>query len=126
MSGYSEAAGAARRGRSTPIERRVRLLAVLGILLTSCVIGGIATVLLYNSQVSTLTSQLSFAIRLQTPSECARHFRQTPHRKSIRQSPRTSPSPKPVASSAGYKLRMIRRLSGRMSSPGLPWHWRHS
>jgi diguanylate cyclase (GGDEF)-like protein/PAS domain S-box-containing protein len=66
MSGYSEAAGAARRGRSTPIERRVRLLAVLGILLTSCVIGGIATVLLYNSQVSTLTNQLSFAIRLQT------------------------------------------------------------
>ncbi|MCP5439394.1 MAG: hypothetical protein H6958_02055 [Chromatiaceae bacterium] len=48
------------------VERRVRLMAILGILLTSSVIGGIATALLYKSQANSLTSQLFFAIELQT------------------------------------------------------------
>lgn len=42
----------------------MRLMAVLGIVLTSAVIGGVATVLLYLSQTSSLTSQLFFATQL--------------------------------------------------------------
>ncbi len=48
------------------VERRVRLMAFLGILLTSSIIGGIATALLYKSHTNSLTSQLFFAIELQT------------------------------------------------------------
>ncbi|MCB1797681.1 MAG: cache domain-containing protein, partial [Gammaproteobacteria bacterium] len=48
------------------VERRVRLMAILGILLTSSVIGGIATALLYKSQTNSLKNQLFFAIELQT------------------------------------------------------------
>ena len=39
---------------SNQVHKRVRLMAVLGILLTSFVIGGIATLMLYTSQVDTL------------------------------------------------------------------------
>ena len=42
------------------------LLTVLGILLTSFLVGGIATVLLYRSQTDNLMHQLSFALELQT------------------------------------------------------------
>lgn len=51
---------------SRTLEKRVRLMAVLGILLTTFVIGGIATALLYRSQASTLVTQLSSATELQT------------------------------------------------------------
>ncbi len=46
------------------VEGRVRQMAVLGILLTSSVIGGLATTLLYRSQADTLDSQLFFAVQL--------------------------------------------------------------
>ncbi|MCG6965561.1 MAG: EAL domain-containing protein [Chromatiaceae bacterium] len=53
-------------GSAGDVERRVRLMAVLGILLTSFLIGGIATVLLYRSQATTLTNRVSFALELET------------------------------------------------------------
>lgn len=48
------------------VRKRVRLMAVLGILLTSFVIGGIATVMLYRSQADNLRDQLFFSIELET------------------------------------------------------------
>jgi len=50
---------------SKQVHKRVRLMAVLGILLTSFVIGGIATLMLYTSQVDTLRNQLLFSIELE-------------------------------------------------------------
>ncbi len=50
---------------SNQVHKRVRLMAVLGTLLTSCVIGGIATLMLYTSQVETLRKQLFFSIELE-------------------------------------------------------------
>ncbi|MGB5568181.1 MAG: diguanylate cyclase, partial [Sedimenticolaceae bacterium] len=51
---------------SDQFERRVRLMALIGILLTSFVIGGLATVLSYRYQADKLNDQLFFAIQLQT------------------------------------------------------------
>ena len=53
-----------KNANSDHVQRRVRLMAVLGILLTSIVIGGITTTLLYRSQTSILANQLFFAIEL--------------------------------------------------------------
>lgn len=53
-----------KNANSDHVQRRVRLMAVLGILLTSVVIGGITTTLLYRSQASILANQLFFAIEL--------------------------------------------------------------
>ena len=51
---------------SEQIQKRVRMMAVLGILMTSFVIGGIATALLYRAQADTLRNQLFFSIELQS------------------------------------------------------------
>ncbi|WP_078120588.1 sensor domain-containing protein [Thiosocius teredinicola] len=50
---------------SRALEKRVRMMAVLGILITTFVVGGIATTLLYRSLASTLETQLHSAIELQ-------------------------------------------------------------
>jgi diguanylate cyclase (GGDEF)-like protein/PAS domain S-box-containing protein len=51
---------------SSRVEKRVARMAVLVILTTSFLIGGIATALLYRAQTETLHNQLFFAIELET------------------------------------------------------------
>ena len=51
---------------SDQVEKRVRRMAVLGILLASFLIGGIATILLYTVQADHLRNQLFFTIELET------------------------------------------------------------
>jgi diguanylate cyclase (GGDEF)-like protein/PAS domain S-box-containing protein len=66
------APAAATTGDQTGVlERRVRLWSVLGILLTSFVIGAIATVLLYQSHSHTLTGQLLSTLKLHTAAMAA-------------------------------------------------------
>ena len=50
---------------ASQLQRRVRTMATVGLLLTSVIIGGIATYLLHRSSSDVLTGQLAFAVRLQ-------------------------------------------------------------